>query len=90
MSLLFNVLIPCDCDLQSVVLGIQFYLIYLFRRSQLPLSDTEQCLQTCHVCRFDTSYLDRFTQQTPNHMPRLDCPSVSAETFVDETWFRCR
>ena len=21
-----------------------------------------------------------FTQQTPNHVPRLDCPSVSAET----------
>ena len=26
------------------------------------------------------SSLERFTQQTPNHMPRLDCPSVSAET----------
>ena len=36
--------------------------------------------QSSHVCQFQTSPVDRLTQQTLNHMPRLDCPSVSAET----------
>ena len=35
----------------------------------------------CSSCMMqDHSHRIRLTQQTPNHMPRLDCPSVSAET----------
>ena len=29
-----------------------------------------------------SSFLERFTQQTSNHLSRLDCPSVSAETLT--------
>ena len=33
------------------------------------------------IIRMLSSHLDRFTQQTSNHLPRLDCPSVSTETM---------
>ena len=67
------------------VLGIQFcvgvanFIVALdFERG----TRSSLCLQKLFGMQcIGMSSLERFTQQTPNHMPRLDCPSVSAETL---------
>ena len=67
---------PHDCDLPTVILEIQA----LYGPSRLPSRDTGfregdertfYAFVICHVYCFHTSS-NRLTQQTSNHMPRLD------------------
>ena len=75
-----------DCDLPIVALGIQIlrrlmqvtFMWHWISRGGWKSMEHFQFRCEWHL---KSSSIARLTQQTSNHMPRLDCPSVSAETL---------